>query len=120
MTKKVNTSKKVNVKRPKELKVAELYAPQTPPTQRTWFSENKEFITLLTTIIIAALGGCYKMGQLESEFRENIKNANQQVSTLIQNQQQTTLDITNIKIEIGKHQTELNFLKERKTKPLEK
>lgn len=122
-SKKPNTSKKTNVKRAKELQVADLYAPQTPQTtsvQKSWFSDNKEVLAVIITIILAACGVCYKMGQLEAEFRENIKNANQQVSTLIQNQQQTTLDITNIKIEIGKHQTELNFLKERKTKPLEK
>ena len=106
-------TKKINKTRPKELKVEGLYDSNIPgnSSQPRALNNNKEFWVLIVTIVLSALGVCYKIGKVEAEFRVKIEHTNEKVNELVLHKQEISNDITNIKINLGRQEAELQFIK---------
>lgn len=109
-------AKKSSARKPKDLKVSGLYSSELvhgTAKSKNWFNENKEVLMFCVGILLAICGLCYKLGIAESEFRENIKAINANISQLQEKMEYFNKTISEMNREFGKHQAELNFLKER-------
>lgn len=85
--------------------------------EEPWLKKNWWWITSLGTILLVLFGGIYRFSKIEQEFREHIRQHSKEIERLRTEQKELRNSVesnfTSLKIDIGKHQTQLEILQKK-------